>query len=104
MLNTVHGHWSDLLTTLTALELESLWLLDPRHVTGIGAAPKMVTVLGKSRVQAEYRMAKYVDDGQLFKVAHDARLIDTNTLWSSEDHAEPRRDVENPGFDTFEED
>lgn len=51
-----------------------------------------------------YHIMKYADDEHLFPAPQDARLIDTNNLFTEHGRPEKRRDFYYPGFAVFEED
>jgi len=109
------GNWSNLLQRLAALNLEELWLLDPRnlvcdypqrrirHTHMIHSHPSRLPLSTLPGTQnTDFRMVKYVEDDHLLLAAQKVRLIDTNSLWTAETHPGLSRTFEYPGFAIFE--
>jgi len=112
-----NGYWSDVLHQLAAFDLEELWLLDPRNLVwdypehrnnydGPAHAPfphlAVPTLPGTHNT--DWHMVKYVEDDHLLLAAQKVRLIDTDSLWTTDAHPGLSRTFEYPGFAIFEKD
>ncbi|KAF2127600.1 hypothetical protein P153DRAFT_387342 [Dothidotthia symphoricarpi CBS 119687] len=88
------GSWSGLLSQIESINLERLWLLDPRHIytDGFGGPA------------GDFLMLKYEEDQYLRSAAQEVHLIDSESLWTADEPPPKTRDFEYPGFAIFEQD
>ena len=93
------GDWSSLVQRLVPFKLKKLWLLDPRNLI---ITQRTYFPLETGAINSDVEMVKYVGDEHLLEAALEVRLIDTDSLWTSDQHPALRRDFEYPGFRIFE--
>lgn len=97
------GDWDSLVQQLASFNLKKVWLLDPRDL--VHNPQELVTDddgPGIRNVNMNFQMIKYVAGQHFSNAALEARLIDSNSLWTSDRRPGLRRDFEYPGFRTFE--
>ncbi|KAF2245715.1 hypothetical protein BU26DRAFT_74377 [Trematosphaeria pertusa] len=85
------GSWGSLLTRLQALDLDRVWLLDPRIVLWDPDPPEDIPFI-----------FKYEDRGDAENAARDVRLFHTDVVEDGHRVLQRRYDLEYPGFAIFE--